>query len=392
MKENLYDILEVEPTATAKEIKKAFYRKARKIGGPEKEPEKYKVIRDAYDTLVNEVARREYDSMRRHGAEISCLLETYDELLTRPYPDYSKIVDVIKRAIILSPDVGRLRHIIGMAYMAVDKPELAQKQLELAIRYDTKNPTYLHNLGAAYQKNKRYIEAEEKFQKTIELSPDDYSGYISLAYLYFNTGRSNEAYETINSALVLNEVLDFGVFELLFHKIQMLLQEGKPELTKIVFERVYSIASSKEDRVYAAWIFYKFATELFQSKQFSLIVYLTGGAIKLDPSEKKYGDFHAYVSKIVELRRELESLESWNLNQTLVDIIRVSVDHQAGLISPEVYQITLNSFVVQLNRGIINDLQKELISSNIQLIRIKFVNCYKLLVKELPGLMSKFLN
>ena len=47
MGETLYDVLNVEESATTKEIKKSYFKLVRKFS-PEKSPDKFKKIRKAY--------------------------------------------------------------------------------------------------------------------------------------------------------------------------------------------------------------------------------------------------------------------------------------------------------------------------------------------------------
>jgi len=57
---NFYEYLEIENTATAQEIKKAYFRLVRKYT-PEKDPEKFMQLRQAYETLSDENKRNALD-------------------------------------------------------------------------------------------------------------------------------------------------------------------------------------------------------------------------------------------------------------------------------------------------------------------------------------------
>lgn len=63
-----YQILQVKPTASHAEIK-AAYRRLAKLFHPDKNPyaeEKFKQIKEAYETLINTVKRNKYDAKRNY--------------------------------------------------------------------------------------------------------------------------------------------------------------------------------------------------------------------------------------------------------------------------------------------------------------------------------------
>jgi curved DNA-binding protein CbpA len=64
-----YQILQIKPTATNAEIK-AAYRKLAKLFHPDKNPgaeEKFKIIKEAYETLIDSVRRHKYDLKRNYN-------------------------------------------------------------------------------------------------------------------------------------------------------------------------------------------------------------------------------------------------------------------------------------------------------------------------------------
>ena len=67
-----YQILQIKPTATNAEIK-AAYRKLAKLFHPDKNPgaeEKFKIIKEAYETLIDSVRRNKYDLKRNYNIAI----------------------------------------------------------------------------------------------------------------------------------------------------------------------------------------------------------------------------------------------------------------------------------------------------------------------------------
>ena len=73
-----YQILQVKPTATNVEIKTA-YRKLAKLFHPDKNPtaeEKFRIIKEAYETLIDEVSRNRYDIKRNYDITVSQIKKT----------------------------------------------------------------------------------------------------------------------------------------------------------------------------------------------------------------------------------------------------------------------------------------------------------------------------
>jgi len=68
-----YQILQVSPTATNAEIKTA-YRRLAKLFHPDKNPaaeEKFRVIKEAYEILIDDVSRHRYDLKRNYDLAVS---------------------------------------------------------------------------------------------------------------------------------------------------------------------------------------------------------------------------------------------------------------------------------------------------------------------------------
>ncbi|WP_298905923.1 J domain-containing protein [uncultured Nostoc sp.] len=74
----LYQTLDIPTQSSTEEIRRSYYRLVRKHS-PEKDPEKFKVIREAYETLSDPKAKQNYDSLQQHGGEIIVLLSQAED-------------------------------------------------------------------------------------------------------------------------------------------------------------------------------------------------------------------------------------------------------------------------------------------------------------------------
>lgn len=378
MKDNLYSILGVSPDSNNIEIKKAFYAKLREIGGPEKSPEEYKKIREAYDTLYNPVSRSEYDTMSSYGDEINTLVEQAENILAEEKVDYDKAIKLLKRATALGPNIGRLRNLLGKAFIEDQKPNDAIRQLEKAIEIDSENSVYWYNLGIAYRDSEKYDRAEEYLKKAIDLQPDDKFSYVALAYLYFRMQRSDLSYKTIDEAVMRDGVVDFSDFTLLYNKIQLLMMDNKEDHTQAVFEQILDIAKTPEDRRYAAWMFIKFAHELLDHKLYDLMIYLTEGAIRLDPEEESYQEFHKYVVENIQMQKEFDQILHRGIHPVLLEFVRAYVFNYGGYFEKEEYSNRISdlSDILQETYGVYPE-RDDLISS-LTILKKEFPACYSL--------------
>src|SRR3712207_6097677 len=68
--DNLYDILQIDNKTRDIEIKKAYIKMLRKYP-PEKCPEEFKKIREAYEILIDPILKAEYNAFINHKDNIN---------------------------------------------------------------------------------------------------------------------------------------------------------------------------------------------------------------------------------------------------------------------------------------------------------------------------------
>jgi curved DNA-binding protein CbpA len=165
---NYYETLGVSNDATKLEIKKSYFRLIRKFT-PEKNEEKFKDIREAYETLIDDSKRLSYDNYHK-------LPEKYHE--------------EFEEALLAMND--------GDEDWAIS----VFKDIEKELGY-TENITEL--LGDAFLSNGNTGNAIKEYLKLTNKYPNNYVYHLKLGNSYTERGFSNKAEKTIKKCILLDE-------------------------------------------------------------------------------------------------------------------------------------------------------------------------------------------
>ena len=103
----LYETLNLPTEASGEEIRRSYYRLVRKHS-PEKDPERFKLIREAYETLSDPKAKQGYDSLQKHGGEIIQLLSQAEDRINEE--NWTEAIRLLKHTLILSPTSDPIRN------------------------------------------------------------------------------------------------------------------------------------------------------------------------------------------------------------------------------------------------------------------------------------------
>jgi len=112
------------------------------------------------------------------------------------YLDASNYEEVVKRAVPLIkkfPGVYILNNVLGLAYNAIGKYELALKTLDDAIKIDTQNIFVLNNLGLVNGNLGNIEKAEKYLKRALLINPSFLDAAITLANLKIKIDQNEEA-------------------------------------------------------------------------------------------------------------------------------------------------------------------------------------------------------
>jgi O-antigen ligase len=127
---------------------------------------------------------------------------------------------------------------IGVGYFMQNKLPLAKQNFEEAYQLHPYQVHVLNNYGACYEKEGNHVRAIELLETANRISPAFSDGIINLSGAYFNSGRYEDAYRTINTIGYddNNPRLKTFVLAIVKKKIEIVLNQ-QPQIAHATFLR-----------------------------------------------------------------------------------------------------------------------------------------------------------
>lgn len=107
--------------------------------------------------------------------------------------EFDEGMKLFNKMIEIDPDNPKPHCGIGTIYREQGKFQQAVEKYEKAIELDPKYGICMNNLGATYIAMKEYEKAEEILKKALEVQPDYSDPHYTLALVYKETARNDEA-------------------------------------------------------------------------------------------------------------------------------------------------------------------------------------------------------
>lgn len=311
---NFYKTLEIEKNATEQEVKKAYNKLLRKYP-PEKEPEKYKEIREAYDTLRNDDRRKNYDVYFNHGAEIQKLEEQANQLIEKK--QFKSAEKVLKKILIISSNIVHIRELLGDVLFFEEKYANSIEQFNILIKKYNNNSNYYFKRGCVYEKKKDIFKAENDYLKAYSLDYENLDAIGALVYLYISQNKIDEAITFLNKEIYRDNSLDFADFFCLSKLIECyIFKKDKFALKKVIADIQKIAPEDEETRTYMSW---KLAT------------------LALDISEANLSDIAYEVINLAKkihsddnIEKALENIKLYKLTEELMNDKKISFEPIKG--------------------------------------------------------------
>ncbi len=221
-----YEALELTATAAPQELKAAYLRLVREFT-PESNPERFRLVSEAYRTLSNPDKRREYDTQERLPEDV---LERASELVDRIVESEDQhAIDALYRLCDEYADSRDLRFGLGVALDRIERNDEAGRVFSWLFEIDPGNSTYATWLGDSLLKSGRTSEGVQKLKEAIVLDRDNSDAYLCLAGHHTENDQDEIALKVLERGIHADGVVDVQDLPLFIRRILILARNSRWE-------------------------------------------------------------------------------------------------------------------------------------------------------------------
>ena len=330
MANELYSVLGIEASASSKEIKRAYFRQVREHP-PEKESEKFKLIRSAYETLSDERARGDYDTLQKYGGEIQNLSDEAEDLMESELWD--EAIKKYKRILVLAPESSAARNSLGMCYMQSEDYSAAINCFRQLIEQNPETPAYWMGLGYAYLSHARedlqentsawtsaLKHAQDSFAKAVDKEPENSDGYQGVAHVRRMFKDWDGAATWLENAVDADGETDLHDFDALYQLCVVYVIGEHPRKLTETLSRLIGIAPEHEDaKKYMASRLCNLGVELAEVNRYAEAGKMFRHARKLDPADADIKRAAEVATRIGKAEKEWDRLQN---DSAILEVIK----------------------------------------------------------------------
>jgi curved DNA-binding protein CbpA len=287
--DSLYERLGLGIDASAEEIRGAYHRLLR-IYPPERAPEEFKRIREAYETL------KDPDSREAYNSQPDPKLRKWIDLGMAALGEkrYGEAEKYFKQVLIQAPDLAFARNYLGLSFLYQGKGMEAVAQYKRLIQTQPQDASLFGHLGHAYRMAGKMTDAERAFRRAIDFGDEDKAGYyLSLAELFLSQNEGIKAKDILEKGIRSDKRVDFEDLPLFTKLLEIELRKADLDGVNDVVNRIQAIVEDDEQGRYVAWKFGALAQSLVEAEGFKYALILSLAARRLMPADT---DYHALVA------------------------------------------------------------------------------------------------
>ena len=308
---NYYEILNITKNASQEEIRSGYKKMLRKYP-PEKEQEKYKEIREAYDTLKDEKSRKNYDAYFHHEKDIKSLEDKYTEYMEAK--NYNEAEKVLKKILIISPEIAHIKDKLGEVYFLEENYDKSfQIYRELTKKYPN-NIDYFIKLGRVFIEKNAFSMARIYFIKAYNFDNSNANAISGIVYSYLKENNVDEAIRFLEREIRKDNKLDFEDFFALSKLLECHIIKNDIFNLKKTLDTIKRITpEDDESKGFISWKLGKFAAELYDRGFYEETKEITAICLKLTPDIDIIQELHRRANLFIEADKLIKDKDIENV-------------------------------------------------------------------------------
>ncbi len=292
---NHYQILQISEKCTPAEIKKAYFKLVREYP-PDRHPDQFMKIREAYEVLSNEQTRKEYDALNSLPEMVRLYYQGGLEAMEEKDPE--KAIQCLEVVVRIYPNYTVINSLLGDAYLENNNSVKAIRIFEKLVAREPGNAGYVRRLAHSYSTRGWHHKAIERYRQALALDEDNLSLWMGLTGSYLETGDMTSAIETLHEGLSVSNKKGWDNLTLYFQIIIIdLVTENHEDLNQHLQELKSKVLVDENNKTNTAWFLALIASKLATAGLHELAIDAVESASTLLPDDPEIASITERVSE-----------------------------------------------------------------------------------------------
>lgn len=246
-----YSTLNIAKVATVTEIKKAYFALVRKFP-PDRHPEEFMKIREAYEILVDQNTRQQYDLFDSMPGVVKSYFQEGQKALENGNVETS--IRLLEQIIKVYPSFSIVNSLLGEAYLQNKNSGKAIRIFENLVAQECNNAGFVRRLAHAYVMRGWYNKAIKQYQRALTLDEDNLSLWLGLIDCYHQADDLSQVKETVRQGIEVSNRKGWDNLELYYHMIQIdIISNDQVSMKKHLAEMKSKALEKEDEKGNVAW-------------------------------------------------------------------------------------------------------------------------------------------
>ncbi|MCR4442862.1 MAG: tetratricopeptide repeat protein [Peptococcaceae bacterium] len=302
-----YRTLDIAKNATAAEIKKAYFSLVR-VFPPDRHPEEFMKIREAYEVLIDENTRRQYDMVDSMPDVVKLYFREGQKALAGGRAE--EAIRLLERVVKVYRDFSVVNSLLGEAYLRNENSGKAIRIFEELTDKERNNAGFARQLAHAYAMRGWYKKAVEQYRRALTLDEDNLSLWLGLIDCYLATKDYDSAIEVVREGLEVSNRRGWDNLELYYHIIQIdIYSHDLTSMKKHLEEMKNKAIEKEEERANVAWFLATLAKTIHSKGLYEESAATIDAAFALLPGDEELNKIKKSIDAQYVISAEIKKLQ-----------------------------------------------------------------------------------